>query len=183
MSKGTLFMVVGPSGAGKDTLLAGARARLSDDPRYRFIRRTITRPVEAGGEVHEAVTAAEFAARSASRAHFLEWHAHGLSYGISRTVLDTLNAGCHAVVNASRSVLDQARAQYAPCRILVVTVPPALLRARLEARGREDEADIAKRLGRADVFTVTGPDVVTIVNDGLVDAGVTAFLKALGASH
>ncbi len=75
---GMLVLVVGPSGAGKDTLLEAARQALADDPRFRFVRRVITRPAEAGGEAHEAVTETEFAARDFA----LQWQAHGLRYGI-----------------------------------------------------------------------------------------------------
>ena len=57
---GTLFLIVGPSGAGKDTLLDGAREALAGDQRYHFARRTITRPADAGGEAHTEVTSAEF---------------------------------------------------------------------------------------------------------------------------
>ena len=79
-----LVLVVGPSGAGKDTLLEAARQALADDPRFRFVRRVITRPADAGGEAHEAVTAEEFAAREFA----LQWQAHGLSYGIPADAIE-----------------------------------------------------------------------------------------------
>ena len=54
-----IFAVVGPSGAGKDTLIAGALERRPD---LRLARRVITRPTEAGGEDFEGVTPEAFAA-------------------------------------------------------------------------------------------------------------------------
>ena len=42
--RGTLALVVGPSGAGKDALIDGARHHFAGDPRYSFPRRLITRP-------------------------------------------------------------------------------------------------------------------------------------------
>ena len=82
MKRGTLFLVVGPSGAGKDTLLDAARARLAGDSRFFFPARTITRPTDAGNEAHNAVTDAEFSPLSAAGGFLLEWKAHNLSYGI-----------------------------------------------------------------------------------------------------
>ena len=71
--RGTLILVVGPSGAGKDSIIAGAAERLRDNPKLVFARRVITRPPEAGGENHLALSSAEFADwRNAGR-FMLHW--------------------------------------------------------------------------------------------------------------
>ena len=62
MQTGVLVLVVGPSGAGKDTLMDAARAGLAADPRYRFARRLITRPAMAGAEDHDSCDEAGFRA-------------------------------------------------------------------------------------------------------------------------
>ena len=81
---GRLFAIVGPSGAGKDTLIQGA---LAVRPGLSVVRRVITRPTSAGGEDFEGVTAAAFAARSKAGEFALTWQAHGLSYGIPKSAL------------------------------------------------------------------------------------------------
>jgi len=58
-----LILIVGPSGAGKDTLMNGARKALADDPRVRFVRRVITRNGEMGQEAHDSVTEQAFELR------------------------------------------------------------------------------------------------------------------------
>jgi ribose 1,5-bisphosphokinase len=165
-----LVLVVGPSGAGKDTLLDAARTLLADDPRFRFVRRVITRPVDAGGEAHEAVTEAEFAARGFA----LQWQAHGLRYGIPAEVMAD---GIVAVANVSRTVVAEA-AQRFPLRVIEVTAPADVLASRLVSRGREAEADVAARLARG----VTVPEHVpidTVVNDGTLDDAIARFVAAL----
>jgi phosphonate metabolism protein PhnN/1,5-bisphosphokinase (PRPP-forming) len=168
-----LVLVVGPSGAGKDTLLDAARAALTDDPRFRFVRRVITRPTEAGGEAHEAVTDAEFT----TRAFALAWQAHGLRYGISDDIAIDLAQGRVVVANVSRGVIVQAAGRF-PVRVIEITAPPEVLAARLATRGRENAADVAARLAR----TVPLPDDVpteTVLNDATVEAGTARFLAAL----
>ena len=48
--KGLLVVVVGPSGAGKDTLMRAAAEHFEGRPDVHFVQRAITRPAEAGGE-------------------------------------------------------------------------------------------------------------------------------------
>lgn len=179
--RGTLFLVVGPSGAGKDTLLDAARARLEPLGRHVFPCREITRPADAGGEQHIARSDAEFAARRADGHYALSWQAHGLGYGIGRAMLDDLAAGRHVVCNVSRGVLDEARQRLAPVRIVLVTAPDAVLARRIAARGRESAADAAARVARAPDAMPAGDDVVTIVNEGSLDVAIAAMLAALTA--
>lgn len=180
MLGGLLVLVVGPSGAGKDTVIDGVRAALAGAPDLVFPRREITRPAEAGGEDHIPVDHATFHSRRAAGAYALSWEAHGLGYGVPAAVRDDLGAGRTAVVNVSRGVIDEARKSLAPVRVVSLMVPPEVLRRRLAARGRESADDIEQRVARAGAFAVTGPDVVTVVNDGPVETAIARLLQAIG---
>ena len=63
--EGSLVYVMGPSGAGKDSVLGRARSLLPPAAPVVFAHRYITRPAEAGGENHVALTRDEFATRRA----------------------------------------------------------------------------------------------------------------------
>jgi phosphonate metabolism protein PhnN/1,5-bisphosphokinase (PRPP-forming) len=163
-----LVLVVGPSGAGKDSLLNAARQAFRDDPQVHFARRVITRPADPDGENHEPVTEAEFAARDFA----LSWSAHGLRYGI--TAVDTSQV---VVANVSRGVIATAASQH-PVRVIEVTAPPEILAARLAARGRETAADVARRLDRSALIP-PGVAVETVCNDATLAIGVEQFVAAL----
>ena len=170
-----LIAVVGPSGAGKDTLMDRARAALAGDARFVFARRVITRPADAGGEAHEAVSEAEFAARLPGFS--LHWAAHGLRYAIPVSIEAEMAAGRVVIANLSRGVLAEAATRYR-LRVLDITAPPALRAARLAARGREDAGDVAARLSR-EAPLPGGLDVVTVMNDATPDDGAARVLAAL----
>jgi ribose 1,5-bisphosphokinase len=174
-STGTLWLVVGPSGAGKDSLLDGAKAALSDSPDHCFVRRDITRPADAGGEDHNPVSVAEFEERQERGGYCLSWEAHDLRYGIPKAIEAELAAGRHVIVNVSRALIGTAREMFADVRVVNITVPRAVLENRLRARGRESEADIQKRLERAEAFTLEGPGVISFINDRPLEDSIAAF--------
>jgi ribose 1,5-bisphosphokinase len=180
MAEGRLCLVVGPSGAGKDSLIAGAAAALAGDHRFLFPRREITRAADAGGEDHIPVSAQEFVARRAGGGYALAWEAHGLCYGIPSSIDDALAQGVSVIVNVSRTVIDTARACYPRLRVIHVTAPLDILAQRIAARGRETAADAATRLQRAAIIAPSGADVVEICNDGKLEDAVEAFAAALG---
>jgi len=168
-----LVLVVGPSGAGKDTVLALARQALRHDTRFRFVRRVITRPANAGAEEHEPVSEAEFRCRRFA----LHWQAHGLSYGIPTDITDDLARDRVVIANVSRGVITDAASRFR-VHVIEITASPAILAQRLAARGRETEADMASRLARAVALPAAVP-TDTVLNDGTPDAAAEAFLAVL----
>lgn len=179
MTAGTLFLVVGPSGAGKDTLMDGARAAVADDPGIVFARRAITRPQDAGGEDHDAVSDAEFDSRHQAGGFMLDWQAHGLKYGVPAVYAEYLAAGRHVIANISRAVIPEAIARYSPTVVLEITASPEILAQRLAGRGRETEDEIRARLARDAASIPENAVKTTIVNDGTAEEGVEKFIAAL----
>jgi ribose 1,5-bisphosphokinase len=166
---GRLVLVVGPSGAGKDTLIDLARATLRDDPSVVFPRRVVTRA--ASDEPHDTMDADAFENAARAGAFALTWDAHDLRYGIPAGIDADIRAGRSVVCNVSRAIIAEARERYAEVRVVLVTAPPDVLAARLAARARGSDGDLARRLARSENFAALAADCV-IANVG--EPGVTA---------
>ena len=176
---GALVYVMGPSGAGKDSVLARARAMLSADLPIVFAHRYITRPANTGGENHVALSRAEFALRRTHGLFAFHWQAHGNDYGIGHEIDAWRRAGLTVVVSGSREhfrTMDGVDKDTVP---VLITAPAGRLKERLLKRGREDAAAAAERLrrGLARDLDVTG--AVTIVNDGALDEAADSFVRLL----
>ena len=168
-----IFAIVGPSGAGKDTLIRGV---LKARPELRLVRRVITRPTEAGGEDFEGVTHEDFAHRQTSGDFAMTWDAHGLSYGIPTAEVDGPG---DVIFNGSRAALPVAARVFPGLAVILVTAPPIVLAARLAARGRESAQDIRARLTRAAFEMPEGIAFQTVVNDQSPEIGIRRLLALL----
>lgn len=178
LGPGSLVLVVGPSGAGKDTLIAHARARTQGRAGLIFPRRVVTRSADPGLEDHHAVSVATFQAMLADGRFALHWQAHGLHYGVPAEIDAAIGEGAVVVVNVSRSVITLASVRYADLLTVCVTAPPTVLAARLARRGRETSAEIEHRLRRAEPGLGEG-EVLRIVNDGPVARAGDTLVGAL----
>lgn len=176
---GTLFAVVGPSGAGKDTLIDLARQLLHGDDTWHFARRHITRGAGSVGENHINVNAREFVSLAVQNAFVLQWQAHGLRYGIAQGIRTLSEQGVNIVVNLSRGAIGDAVERFSNVHVIHVTAPQQVIEERLRQRGRETPLDIDERMSRS----VGGLDTVTpvseIINDREVSVGVEQFMAIL----
>jgi ribose 1,5-bisphosphokinase len=144
---GRLILVVGPSGAGKDTLIDLARTACAGDGGIVFPRRVVTRAASRF-EDNEQVSAESFRQACARGDFAVHWEAHGHGYALPRVIDDELAAGRTVVANVSRTVVAELRRAYADVRVVLVTAPADILAARLAARDRSSDGEIAYRLGR-----------------------------------
>ena len=172
---GRLILVVGPSGAGKDTLLGLAKLACGKDRDIVFPRRVVTREASssednvqlAPGEFRQALARGDFA---------MHWEAHGQLYGLPRAIDDDIRAGCSVVVNVSRTVIEPARRTYANVTVVAITAPPEVLAERLKMRARSSDGNFEQRLGR--MLDTSAPDV-TILNVGRPEDHARQLARAI----
>lgn len=173
---GRLIVVVGPSGAGKDTVIAGLRAQLKDDPRVVFPRRVVTRE-SSSAEDHDSLSPAEFEAARTRGAFSLHWAAHGHRYGIPR-IDDDLRAGRTVICNVSRSIIPALRRTYENVHVVLVTAPVEVLEQRLADRSRGSDGSLKERIARNDAYAGFAADTV-IDNSGIPESAIAALMGAI----
>jgi ribose 1,5-bisphosphokinase len=172
---GRLILVIGPSGAGKDTLIGLARAACADDDRVVFPRRVVTREASAF-EDNEQMSLEAFRQALARGDFAVHWEAHGHCYALPRAIDDDIRAGRTVVANVSRTVVGTMRRAYADVVVVSITAPPEILGQRLAARARGSDGELAGRLHRAVDDAV--PDV-TIVNVGSAEHHAREFVRVI----
>jgi ribose 1,5-bisphosphokinase len=162
---GRLVLVVGPSGAGKDTLLGLARAACLNDERIVFPRRVVTREASSF-EDNEQISLDAFRLARSQGEFAIHWEAHGHCYALPRAIDDELRAG--------RTVVA-----YVDVVVVSITAPPEILAERLAARARSSDGQIENRLRRAVDSGAAAPDV-TISNVGDVAYHARELIRIIG---
>jgi len=178
----TLLYVVGPSGAGKDSLLAWLKARWPAPAPVHWTRRTIDRPLAAdsNAEQHESVTTAQFEALVAADRFALHWAANGHRYGIRREEMHPPGHVRWLIVNGSRAYLGHAAATNPGLTVLHITASKSVLRDRLIRRDREAPDAIEARLDRQVPLALpTGCGLIEVSNDGLLEIAGQQVLMVL----
>ncbi len=187
MSQGTGMFVclVGPSGAGKDTLLRLVKTKLALQPSFIFPCRRVTRAASAH-EDHLVLTETAYLEGVRSGRFALAWRAHGLGYAIDGDILPALAAGHIVTCNISRDAIAAAKVHFARVATVHVTAPADILAARLHARGRETSACIDERLARNRELSENLATDFVVDNSGdptTAAAQLAAILQKLAAAQ
>ena len=177
---GRLILIVGPSGAGKDTLIAWLKDRLGGNPDIRFVTRTVTRDADIASEAHDSLSGEEFTRAERAGAFAVTWQAHGHRYGLPSSASEHVASGGIAIANGSRRNLGEIAAAFDHVVLVNVTVDPGELHRRLLARGREDETAIARRLQEAGIPLATDLPIINLDNSGRVETAGGRLLEIIG---
>ncbi|HTU81931.1 MAG TPA: guanylate kinase [Candidatus Acidoferrales bacterium] len=184
---GLLFVVSGPSGAGKDTLVEAVLARM---PRLRYSISATTRPPRDGeieGEHYFFLSREEFE-RRVRNGELLEWREYGGNlYGTPRDYIQQSIAQGYDVimkpeVNGARAVKERY-----PDAVLVFLVPDRFshLRERLLARRTETNEEIARRLeiAQQEMTHIRSFDYIVVNEQGRPEQAVLDLQAILHAER
>ena len=169
----TVFVITGPSGVGKGTLIRLLRERMPELELSVSATTRRPRPGETQGVDYWFLTDEEFEKRIAA-GDFVEWAEYaGRRYGTLRSELERcLERGVPVVLEIEVQGAQQVR-QAMPEAVQVFIAPPSsdVLRQRLVGRGTDDPEQIEKRLETAErEVAAQGEFHHVVVNDRLDDA-------------
>lgn len=173
MNKGSLFIISGPSGSGKDTVLKEVFKLLPD---VAFSVSTITRPMRVGeveGEKYNFVSKEKFLSMLEND-ELLEFNEYvGNFYGtprkpVEQALLNGQDMLLEVDVNGAFKVKEKMKDA-----VSIFIMPPSFteLKRRLSSRGTDDEAVINKRMLEAlrEIENAVNYDYI-VVNDNILAA-------------
>lgn len=143
---GKWIFICGPSGVGKDSLIAWSRHALAGQPHIVFARRLVTRAAQSGSD-DDAMSEDDFLSLRQSGGLHWHWQAHGFYYGISQNYASHVSSGRAVVINGSRSHVDALPAS-SDIKRVEITASPDKIATRLAQRGRDSEEAVTHRLAR-----------------------------------
>lgn len=180
---GTVFVIVGPSGSGKDTLINWLRAELQDRSEILFVRRIVTRPSDNDHEDHDTLELAQFLSAQKAGAFATSWQAHDLHYAIPASAKDHVDQGGFAILNGARRALGQLEAAFARLQIIHLDVNPSVLAKRLGNRGRNSDTNLSTRLAQQTLDFQAKTPIIHVANNGPVDEAGQHIVKLIEQHH
>ncbi|MHA2035976.1 MAG: hypothetical protein ACW972_01345 [Promethearchaeota archaeon] len=146
---GTLFLIIGNSGSGKDSIISGIIEKFPPDL-IKIIspKRYITR-LPSKFENNISVTNKEFKELEEKGKFALKWHIYQLYYGVPIEIEDWLKKGHPVIINVSRTIVNEAKEKYGNVKVIFIEVPFEITLQRIKDRKRESAELLQERIEQA----------------------------------
>jgi ribose 1,5-bisphosphokinase len=176
LKSGLWIFVCGPSGAGKDSIIAFAKQELYLDQRFCFSSRYITR-VDKLEKDQVSISQEKFDEMYSAGNLVWAWQAHGYSYGISSTYRQKVNEGRIVVINGSRAHAA-LNTPHPDIRVVQINALEEYLVSRLNERGRENSDAQSERIKRNSLYKNIHFDI-QIQNNESIESAAKKFIDYL----
>jgi len=176
---GILFLIVGNSGSGKDSIISGVISKYPSNLKQIYApKRYITRP-PSKFEKNISITPEEFRKMEINGKFALKWNIYGLNYGILTEIENFLNKGHPVIINVSRTIVKQAREMYKNVKVIFIEVPFEITLQRIKDRKRESDDLLKERIERARKNQKFAEADFTIDNSGNLADAINQFFTYL----
>jgi len=174
--EGILFLIVGNSGSGKDSIISGVINKFpSSLKQLHAPKRYITRP-SSEFEENISITTKKFREMEKNGKFALKWNIYELDYGIPIEIENSLKKGHHVIINVSRTIVEQAREKYKNIKVIFIEVPFEITLQRIKDRKRESDDLLNARIERAKKNQKFPEADFTIDNSGSLTDAIDQFL-------
>ncbi len=172
-----LFLVIGNSGSGKDSIISGIIKKFPANLNKIYSpKRYITRT----GSITEnniEVTKEKYNQMCKKKQFALSWYIYEYYYGIPIIIDDYLKKGIPVIINVSRNIVEEAKNIYKNIKIMFINVPIKIIINRLKERDRENREELKKRIIRAQKNQTFQMADITIDNSGDLEDAVNQSLN------
>ncbi|MFX1366450.1 MAG: phosphonate metabolism protein/1,5-bisphosphokinase (PRPP-forming) PhnN [Promethearchaeota archaeon] len=176
---GTLFLIVGNSGSGKDTIISEIIKKYPSHLKQIYApKRYITRE-SSQTEKNISITVEKFKYMEENGQFALKWHIYNLDYGIPIEIDEFLKKGNPVIINVSRTIVHRARELYKNIKVVFIDAPLDIIIKRLSKRGRENSEMLEERINRARLNQEFPEADYIIDNSGDLEDAVDTLLNFL----
>ncbi|UCD01936.1 MAG: hypothetical protein JSV23_02640 [Promethearchaeota archaeon] len=176
---GILFLIVGNSGSGKDSIISGVTKKYPSNLIKIYVpKRFITRP-PSDFEENISITTQEFREMDKNGKFALKWHIYELDYGIPIEIDDYLKNGHPVIINVSRTIVKGAREKYENIKVIFIEVPFEITFKRIKDRKRESKELLKERIERARIHQKFPEADFIVDNSGNLDDAINQCLNYL----
>lgn len=176
---GTLFLIVGNSGSGKDTIISEILKKYPSNLKQIYVpKRFITRK-SSQTEKSISITVEKFKSMEENGQFALKWHIYNLDYGIPIEIDGWLKKGHPVIINVSRTIVNIARELYKNIKVIFIDAPLDIIIKRLNERGRENSEMLKERIKRARLNQEFPEADYVIDNSGDLEDAVDILLNYL----